>query len=99
MALLRFPFWIVTQHECLLPLPVPAPEESGFVATFVTAQEATEFMLNRKATKWELRLISRGDVPLVVEQFERLGVIGFWQKRDDRAVTATLDEIRNRCRR
>jgi len=74
--MLRFPFWIVTQHRGLISKPVEPPGMLGFIAAFSSAERATAFMVSRGETVWENRLVSRSSLQEWLTDLRRLGAKG-----------------------
>lgn len=95
MRKFSFPFWIVTQWQGLMPLPVEPEEATGFVAVFTTAENAAAFMAERGETEWQNKLVSRITLPTLLESLRRLDLQGVCLDpgRDQGGSTFTLAEL------
>jgi len=76
MPAIDFPFWIVTQRRGLISLVVEPAGSAGFIAAFSTAGKAAKFMVDRGATEWENKLVSRANLADLVADLRNLGALG-----------------------
>jgi hypothetical protein len=93
MATLPFPFCIITSRHADISLPVVPTDAMGYVAAFSTVEKATAYMQAMDQKNWQLRLVSRPTLDVLVTTLRALGVKGFSLDPSDNPHKIDLDEI------
>ncbi len=69
-----FPFWLLIHRGESPWRPVLLP--SGHAAAFSTHQRAGEFLAREASPRWEVRLVVRPTLAVLMAEFRRQGVMG-----------------------
>ena len=87
---LTFPFWIAYHRRNSIPRPVVPPHTPGLAAIFSSAPKATAYLVAEHETSFSLRLVSRPNLPSLIDDLRRMGMHGFCFDPDEAGGTQQL---------